>query len=352
MVTLVDVVYVVVGAATVSAMLDAAVRTFVLPRGVPVRLTRLVSNVILRVFRAVAVRSSSAAHRDRVMAMYGPIALMAYPIVWIAGTLVGFMFVYRGLAVDTWTEAFRISGSSLLTLGFAVTSDSLPLVLEFLEATIGLGLVALLIAYLPTIYSSFSRREAFVTKMAVRAGTPPSPVELLSRAHLAGFLGNLDDVWTEAETWFIDLEETHTSMSILAFFRSPNGERSWVTTAGALLDGAALRLAVLNIPWNPQPALCIRSGYLSLTAVARHFGHDVPTHPSPTDPVSVTKEEFMEAYESLGERGVPVRPDREAAWNDYRGWRVNYDAALVALCDLTLAPSAMWSGDRVAGVGS
>ena len=39
-------------------------------------------------------------------------------------------------------------------------------------AAFGLGLVALLIAYLPTIYASFSRREVLVAYLTTRAGTP------------------------------------------------------------------------------------------------------------------------------------------------------------------------------------
>ena len=35
--------------------------------------------------------------------------------------------------------------------------------------------------------------------------------------------------------------ETHTSLAVLSFFRSPNPHRSWITAAGAVLDAAALR---------------------------------------------------------------------------------------------------------------
>ena len=44
----------------------------------------------------------------------------------------------------------------------------------FVEAVIGLGLVSLMISYLPTIYGAFSRREALVGMLEVRAGLPPS----------------------------------------------------------------------------------------------------------------------------------------------------------------------------------
>ena len=40
------------------------------------------------------------------------------------------------------------------------------------------------------------------------------------------------------EMWFVELEETHTSLAMLTFFRSPNPVRSWLTAAGAVLDAA------------------------------------------------------------------------------------------------------------------
>ena len=47
---------------------------------------------------------------------------------------------------------FSLSGSSLLTLGFTKTEGVLSLLLEFSEAALGLTMIALLIAYLPTMY--------------------------------------------------------------------------------------------------------------------------------------------------------------------------------------------------------
>ena len=38
--------------------------------------------------------------------------------------------------------------------------------------------------------------------------------------------------------------------------------------------------------------------------------------------------------------------DRDQAWRDFAGWRVNYDTVLLAACDLTSAPEAPWSSDR------
>ena len=112
-------------------------------------------------------------------------------------------------------------------------------------------------------------------------------------------------------TWFTELGETHTSLAVLSFFRSPNPGRSWITASGAVLDAAALRMSVLNVEFTPAGGLCIRSGYLALREIAASFGFDFDSNPSPDDPISISREEFDEVYERLGASGVPVRPDRD-----------------------------------------
>ena len=161
---------------------------------------------------------------------------------------------------------------------------------------------------------------------------------MLERAHLAGYLHEMDRVWESWMTWFTELSETHTSLAVLSFFRSPNPHRSWITASGAVLDAASLRMAVLNIQFTPAGGLCIRSGYLALREIAAFFGFDFDDDPRPDDPISISREEFDEVYERLGASGVPVRPDRDRAWRDFRGWRVNYDGVLIALGRLRHGP--------------
>jgi len=69
-------------------------------------------------------------------------------------------------------------------------------------------------------------------------------------------------------------------------------------------------------------------------------------NPSPTDPISLTRKEFDAACDELGEAEVPLKADREQAWRDFAGWRVNYDTVLIALAELMMAPPAPWSSDR------
>jgi hypothetical protein len=337
----------VLGLVVIGSALRSAIRTFVLPRSANDPLTRMVFLAMRIVFLPFTSERRVYEARDSATALYAPVSLIVLPVVWLILVLVGSMGIYLAAGVASVRAAFLISGSSLLTLGFASVGDSVGLnVLAFSEAAIGLILVALLIAYLPTMYAAFSRRETAVTLLAVRAGTPPSAVEMILRFHRLGRLDNLTDLWAAWEIWFAELEETHTSLAALAFFRSPQPRHSWVTAAGAILDGAALSISTLDTPPDPLANLCLRAGFLALRRIADFFDIHHNAAPQPGDPISVSRAEYDAAVARLEAGGVPLKADREQAWRDFAGWRVNYDAVLILLAGLTKAPPAPWSSDR------
>jgi hypothetical protein len=336
----------IIGMVIVAWTLFSAIETLVLPRSAPDLLTRTVFVSVRRLFSLRLRWARSYAERDRVLAFFAPISLLILLPTWLALVLIGYMGMFWGLGVESWAEAFRVSGSSLLTLGSSTVHDIPKTILVFSEATIGLILVAMLIAYLPTMYAAFSRRETAVTLLEVRANTPPSAVEIILRFNRIHGLDRLTEQWQTWEVWFADIEESHTSLPALVFFRSPRPDRSWVTASGAVLDAAALTLSAVDIPSDAQAALCIRAGYLALRQIADFFGIPYDPNPDPSDPISVTREEFDAAYERLEVAGVPVKPDRDQAWHDFVGWRVNYDCVLLDLAGMVAAPDAPWSGDR------
>jgi hypothetical protein len=332
----------------VFSTLLSAVRSFVLPRSENVFLTRVVFRAVFRLLSVRLHFARSYAARDRIMALYSPIASLVLPVVWLISVLIGYtgMFWALGVGSGSLFAAFNASGSSLLTLGFALVDGWAQTALAFSEATIGLGMVALLIAYLPTMYAAFSRREALVNMLEIRAGSPPWAITMIERMHRLSGLEKVNDVWSRWEVWFVELEESHTSLAPLIFFRSPHPDRNWVIAAGAVLDAAALFNSTIDVPRNIQADLCIRAGYLALRGIADFFGYEYAADPNPDDPISITREEYDAAVNHLVELGVPIKPDREQTWRDFVGWRVNYDTVLLALCAVTMAPHAPWSSDR------
>jgi len=336
----------VLGVVLVRGALLSGIRTFVLPRSDDDKLTKIVFLLVRRIFDVRLRWARSYQKQDSVLAIYAPIALLVLPGVWLILVLIGYTGVYWALGVGQWRAAFLVSGSSLLTLGFATVGGLFATVLTFSEATIGLGLVALLIAYLPTMYAAFQRREEAVTLLEVRAGSPPSAVTMITRYAALKRLDKLGDLWASWETWFASIGESHTTLPALVFFRSPDPDHSWVTAAGTVLDTAALVIAAVDIPRDPQADLCLRAGFLTLRRIANYFDITHNAAPAPGDPISISRDEFDAAYDALAAVDVPLKPDRDRAWRDFAGWRVNYDTTLLTLARLTVAPAAPWTSDR------
>ena len=342
----VEVAWFVAGLGLLGVVIDAAVRTLVLPRGSVVSLSRVIWLTSRRVFELIAGRYKTYESRDRVLALYAPVTLLLLPVIWLTLILAGFTMMFHALGVSSWRTAFVESGSSLLTLGFVQPRDLPTSVLAFLDAAFGLGVLALFVAYLPSIYNAFSRREVLVAMLSARAGTPPSAIEFLIRTSRIDELRRLNEVWERFQEWFAEIEETHTSQAALVFFRSPRNDRSWVTASGVVMDAAALSNSTIDIPWSPQAALCVRAGYSALRAVADFFSIPYDPDPQQMDQTSIAREEFDDACRQLAAAGVPLKSDLDQAWIDFNGWRVNYDSVLIHLAGLTLAPYAMWSSDR------
>jgi len=327
--------------------LFSALSTFVLPRAARSQLNRIVFGLLRRIFELILQFAKTYEQRDAIMAYYAPIGLMLLVPAWYLLISLGFAAMYWGLGVGDWFTVFQLSGSSIFTLGFATQNTILINAFEFVEAMLGLILVALLIAYLPTMYAAFSRREQAVNMLEVRAGSPPSALEMLLRFNRIHGLKKLADYWRVWEAWFADVEESHTTLPALIFFRSPRAENSWVTAAGTVLDAAALTLSAIDVPFEPSAALCIRSGFLAFRRIANYFDIPNPQDPHyPDDSICVTRKEFDEVLDELGAAGVTLKSNREQAWSDFAGWRVNYDRSLILLCGLVMAPNATWSSDR------
>ncbi|HET7488522.1 MAG TPA: hypothetical protein VFJ85_11380 [Acidimicrobiales bacterium] len=336
---------VVVGAALVLWAVSSAVRTMVVPRALRSLISRAVFEAVRGVLRVLVGPSPSYERRDRLMALLAPVSMLLMPAAWLTLVAAGFTFLYRGLGVPDLRRAFELSGSSLFTLGTTTAPNLATSTLTYVEAALGIGLLALLISYLPSIYATFSRREQMVSLLEVRADNPPTGPNMIVRYHRIGWDGGMTQVWKDWESWFADLDETHSSLPALVFFRSPQPDHSWVTAAGAVLDGAALRASTVQGA-EPEAHLCIRAGYVALRRLCDYFQLPYDPDPRPDDDISVTREEFDAVYRRMADAGVPLVEDQDQAWRDFAGWRVTYDAPLTGLAALTMAPEAPWSSDR------
>ena len=283
---------------------SAAIRSFVLPRSETVRLNVWVYTGVRFLFDLVARTGRNYAQRDRVMAHYAPVALVALPIAWEALVGLGYTGIYWALGEGSLEQCYRLSNSYLLTLGTDKLRSTGATALGFSEASLGLLLLTLLLSYLPTIYQAFSRREVTVAQLELRAGTPVSAVALLVWLQRNGAHDYDERQWAAWERWFVEIEESHTSLPILTFFRSPQAGRSWVTAGSLVLETANLLFSALEGRHHPQVELTFKAGSLALNRVYRFFDVQVGTEPSGLQPASDPVEapgraDFMTACDEL-----------------------------------------------------
>jgi hypothetical protein len=334
------------GIVVVAATVNSLVRTVIVPRGFASSLTAAVEKGVQAVFLAASRRLESYKSKDRLLVLQAPLSLLAMLATWLMLFWVGYGLILWPLADLSFRTALREAGSSMLTLGFAASPGAGPTAVHFVAAATGLVVIALLIAYLPTLYGAFNRRETLVTTLQSRAGIPAWGPEILARHHAVNSLDALPDFYREWERWAADVGESHSNYPVLIYFRSPHPLRNWVLGLLAVIDSAALYQSLCPSTAPSESRLAIRMGFTSLRDIAGSIGLPYDPDPMPDDPIHLTYEEFLAGIERLRESGFPIERSAEEAWPHFRGWRVNYEGVAYALADRVVAAPGLWSGPR------
>ena len=349
----VRVVFAVIGGLLVLSSAASVIGTLIVPRSVSSRLTRWVDQTVDVTYRLVLKkRGSDYRGRDRILATQAATLLVAQLATWLFVAYIGFALLLWPFASRGIVSAFIDAGSSLFTLGFAVPSGAVPAVIVFLAAATGLVVLTLQIAYLPTLYSAFNRRETEIALLNARAGVPSWGPELLARTNYAlgtglSTLDTMPELYAQWERWASDVGESHTTYLQLVRFRSPQPLSSWVTSLLAVLDSAAMFLSLSPKAAPEIPArLCLRSGWFCFNRIARAMGFEIPDEADPDAGISLTYGEFLAAVERMREVDFPIEREPAQAWPDFVGWRVNYEQAAYAIAAAVYAVPAMWSGPR------
>jgi hypothetical protein len=342
----------VIGVLLVLGAAHSVTGTLIVSRPVSSWLTNWVDRVVDAAFQAVAGRTADYGRRDQLLATQAAAILVTQLVVWLGVSLAGFALLLWPFAANGLGSAFVDSGSSMFTLGFAEPSGAGPAVIVFLAAATGLVIVALQIAYLPTLYAAFNRRETEVALLNARAGVPSWGPELLARTKYAlgsgtSTLDTMPELYARWERWAADVAESHTTYLPLVRFRSPGPRSSWVTALLAVLDSAALFLALSPDAAPTVPArLCLRGGFQCFSRIALAMGIDLPAEPGAAAGISLSYTEFLDGVAVLREVDFPIERDPADAWRDFVGWRVNYERAAYAVAAAVYAVPALWSGPR------
>jgi hypothetical protein len=255
-----------IGLALIIVVLWDVFETIVLPRRVTrrFRLVRAFYSAVWIPWAAIAVRLSKSKRRETFLGFFGPLSLLALLVLWAVTLVFGFALLHfafgsrMGLAAGHagFFSDLYYSGTTFFTLGLGDITPTGPAAraITVIEASVGFGLLALVIGYFPVLYQAFSRREVNISMLDARAGTPPTAAELLRRHQEAQSLESLDQLLRDWEMWAADLMESHLSYPVLCFFRSQHDNQSWLGALNTVLDACSLVMVGIDgIPkWQAQ----------------------------------------------------------------------------------------------------
>jgi hypothetical protein len=199
----------------------------------------------------------------------------------------------------------------------------------------GFGFLAVVIGYLPTLYSAFSRREIEISLLDARAGSPPTATELLLRT-TTSVDGSLDSLFRDWERWAAEVLESHLSYPVLSFYRSQHSNQSWLGALTVILDATVLVIAGIDGISKEQARATFK--------VARHAVVDlaqvVYARYNPDAPERLTPETFQKITAKLAGSGLRVQqtPQSEQKLRELRMLYEPYVIGIARNLSISLPP--------------
>lgn len=301
-----------------------------------------------RVWRTLGTRFRSIPARENALSLFAPAMAVGLLAIWAVSMVVAFGLILWALRHNVRPmpanvgDAFYLSALSLFTLGFG---DVIPVgaatrLIVLLEAATGLGLIALVISLLFSLFSSVQRREALVVATDATAGAPPSGVQLLETCARYSMPDELVKAFQDWRIWAAEVLESHLAYPILSYFRSSHDGEAWLNSFGAVMDAAVLAMTTVESPSAGAARIMWKVGYHLVEDVSWFFR--IPHDHVP----GVTLEEFQEARERLRFAGYELKPE-EQAWEEFQQLRAKYAEPLVKMAEFLAVEPAQWIGDRM-----
>ena len=300
-----------------------------------------------RVWRWIGNRSTDIVTREARLGAFGPAVLILLLVAWVVGLMLGYGLVLHSIRDQIKPmpanigTTFYFSAVSLLTIGYG---DFVPVgpyarLIALTEGATGLGVVAVVISLLFSLYGSFQRREILIIALDALAGAPPSGVVLLENSLRYGMIDHLEETFDEWKVWSAEVLESHLAYPILAYFRSSHDNESWISAIGAVLDATVLALTTVEDVHRGPAKLAYGVGTHLVEDLSWFF------NTSHVHEVGIERFEFDQACERLAEAGFTMT-DREIAWAKFSELRSAYAIPLNEMGRHWSIPPTQWIGDR------
>ncbi len=333
---------------------NSVLRTLVVPRGMRSIIAKLCVVSIRIPIQLFARRWTDYRSRDAILTPMASVLLVGLLWVWLSLFLLGYALIFQAVWSAGFADSVREAGSSLFTLGFASTNRVQLEFIDFIAAATGPIVIALMIGYLPAIYASYARRELEVALLHTRSGEPTWGPEVLARDTIAENTESqsLPKLWIDWERWAADVAQSHTIYPILIFTRSARPNQNWMVALLAVMDSAAMQLALRPGVHERAARVVLRQGIETMRAIATPIGIPFQSdcsglrHENGDWSIQLTFDQYAEAVAMLDDAGYQRETTAEQSWPTFASWRVNYEAIAYALLMRIDAVPALWSGSR------
>ena len=341
-----ELIAVVVGVVLVVTVLADLINTLVTTTTSPGRywLTRILYIQTWNAVRSVGHLMGDEVRRERFYSTFAPLSVIAMLVTWVTQQVIGFGLIWWGLGGisggESVGDSMYYSGVVYFTLGFGeiVPADAVPRVGALIEAFSGVLTTALVIGYLPALYSAYSEREQKLLTLDDGTENRITPTSLVLSRAPDGDPRELDAFFREWEAWVAQVLETHTTFPMLALFRSQHPGQHWVTALGLVTD-AALHVEMCEGSQGRAPYWMLRRSVRLMQNLTADV--DLSAYRSKLDNSYQDDATFSQLYQDLADRGFPMLPYDEALPYSLE-LRTKYDAPLEYLIDLLEAPRGFW----------
>ena len=338
-----------IGLALIVVVLWDVFETIVLPRRVTrrFRLTRAFYRLVWYPWSTIAHTFRKSKKRETFLSVFGPLSLLGLLVFWAVTLVFGFAVLHYAFGSNIGVSAghagffsdLYYSGTTFFTLGLGDITPTGPAAraITVVEASVGFGLLALVIGYFPVLYQAFSRREVNISMLDARAGTPPIAAELLRRHQEGQSLESLDQFLRDWEMWAADLMESHLSYPVLCFFRSQHDNQSWLAALNTVLDTCSLVMVGIDgIPkWQAQ--LTFKMARHAVVDISQIFN----TSPVKHDGARLPKKDLETLRMVLSDTGVALR-NEEGDESTLEELRAMYEPYTHVLSRYLMMPLPGW----------
>ncbi|MCL5282752.1 MAG: potassium channel family protein [Planctomycetes bacterium] len=303
------------GVVLIAVVLWEGFETVILPRRATrrFRLTRLFYRHTWLLWARLVTAVIPPRRQEMALSFFGPASMLILLSIWAWIMILGFALLQWAVGSTLMTHDGKtgflidlyMSGTTFFTLGLGdvVPRNAPGRFFVVIESGMGLAFLALIVAYLPALNQSFSRRETSISLLDARAGSPPTAAEMFRRHGREPEMESLRQLLHDWEHWSAAFLESHLSYPVLAYFRSQHDNQSWLAALTAILDTSALAIAGVEGACRHQAQLTF--------AMARHAVVDLSivfrTPPADQTPDRLPPERLAALRALLAAAGIKLR---------------------------------------------